>query len=160
MDLALFFTYLAACGAAAATGAMIQPGEWYKALSKPRWTPPDWVFPVAWTLLYLCMSFAAMRIAMRADGPEAVPGTGQALAFWSVQIALNVLWTPVFFGLKRMGAGLVIIALLWLAVAATMVSFWMIDPVAGALFAPYLLWVTIASALNASVWRRNPSPVA
>lgn len=144
----LFLTYLAACGAAAATGAMFQPGDWYRGLSKPRWTPPDWLFPVAWTVLYLSMSVAAARVAMTA-------GSGQALAFWSVQIALNTLWTPVFFGLRRIGAGLVIIFLLWLAVAATMVAFWQVDRIAGALFLPYLAWVTVAGLLNRSVWYRN-----
>ncbi|MEZ5754671.1 MAG: TspO/MBR family protein [Paracoccaceae bacterium] len=146
----LFLTYLAACGAAAATGAMFQPGEWYRGLSKPRWTPPDWLFPVAWMVLYLSMSAAAARVAM-------IPGTGQALALWSVQIALNTLWTPVFFGLRRIGAGLVIIFLLWLAVAATMVAFWQVDRIAGALFLPYLAWVTVAGMLNRSVWHRNAS---
>ena len=153
MDFALFFTYLAACGAAAATGAMFQPGDWYKGLSKPWWTPKDWMFPVAWTILYISMCVAAMRVAMLA-GDDA--RTGQALAFWALQIALNTLWTPVFFGLRRLRAGLVVIGLLWGAVAATTVLFWQIDPVAGGLFAPYLLWVTIAGALNASVVLRNP----
>jgi tryptophan-rich sensory protein len=147
---ALFLTYLAACGAAAATGAMFQPGDWYRGLAKPRWTPPDWLFPVAWTVLYLSMSAAAARVAM-------LPNTGQALALWSVQIALNTLWTPVFFGLRRIGAGLVIIFLLWLAVAATMVAFWQHDAIAGALFVPYLVWVTVAGMLNRSVWHRNPA---
>lgn len=154
MDFSLFFTYLAACGAAAATGAMFQPGDWYRGLNKPWWTPKDWMFPVAWTLLYICMALAAMRVAMLA-GTE--PAAGQALAFWALQIALNTLWTPVFFGLKRIRAGLVVLGLLWLAVAATLAAFWRIDPVAGMLFAPYLLWVSIAGALNASVWRRNPA---
>ena len=154
MDFVVFFTYLAACGAAAATGAMFQPGEWYKALNKPWWTPKDWMFPVAWTTLYLCMSFAAMRIAMLAGADER---TGQALALWSVQIALNTLWTPVFFGLRRMGAALIIMALLWLSVAATMLVFWQIDSVAGLLFAPYLARVTVAGMLNLSVYQRNPA---
>lgn len=150
MDWGLFLTYLAACGAAAATGAMIQPGEWYRSLSKPAWTPPNWVFPVTWTVLYLSISVAAARVA-------ALDGTGQALAFWSVQIALNTLWTPVFFGLKRMRAGLVVIVLLWLAVVATCAAFWGHDRIAGLLIVPYVVWVTIAGALNWSVWRRNPA---
>ena len=153
MDYALFFTYLAACGAAAATGAMIQPGEWYRSLNKPDWTPPDWVFPVAWTFLYLTMSYAAARVAALSG---TTPGTGQALAFWSLQIALNTLWTPVFFGLKRMKAGLVVIVLLWLAVAATLVAFIRLDVLAGLLILPYLAWVSIAAALNRAVQVRNP----
>jgi translocator protein len=148
MDYTLFFTYLVACGAAAATGAMFQPGDWYRSLNKPSWTPPDWLFPVAWTTLYLCMSLSAMRVAQ-------LPGTGLALALWSVQIAFNTLWTPVFFGLRRLGAGLVILASLWCAVAATMLAFWGHDWVAGLLFAPYLLWVSVAGALNYSVWSLN-----
>ena len=98
-----------------------------------------------------------MRIAAQAGSD---PRTGQALALWSVQIAVNTLWTPVFFGLRRIGAALVIIAMLWLAVAATMVAFWQIDTVAGWLMAPYLLWVTIAAALNRSVYWRNPQSTA
>lgn len=153
MDFTLFLTYLAACGAAAATGAMFQPGEWYRGLSKPSWTPPDWLFPVAWFTLYICMSAAAARVA-------AIPGTGQALALWSVQIAFNTLWTPVFFGLKRMGAALVVVVILWLAVAATLIAFWRVDWIAGALMAPYLLWVTVAALLNRSVMYRNPAAQA
>jgi tryptophan-rich sensory protein len=151
MDYGLFFTYLAACGAAAATGALFSPGDWYKAIRKPGWTPPDWVFPVAWTTLYLCMSLAAMRIAQ--SGDVRVP---QALGFWTIQITLNALWSPVFFGLRRMRAALVVVSLLWVAVALTTVAFFRIDWIAGLLFLPYVTWVTIASALNASVLRRNP----
>ena len=87
MDFTLFLTYLAACGAAAATGAMFQPGEWYRGLSKPRWTPPDWLFPVAWTVLYLSMSAAAARVpsgrpmaATSAIGKTASFGLGRVSA--------------------------------------------------------------------------------
>ncbi|EEW26235.1 tryptophan-rich sensory protein TspO [Rhodobacter ferrooxidans] len=153
MDWTLFLTYLAACGAAATTGAMIKPGPWYAALQKPSWTPPDWVFPVVWFILYFSISYAAMRVAL-------LPDTGQALAWWSVQIALNTLWTPVFFGLKRMQAGLVVIACLWLAVAATVVTFFAADWVAGLLMFPYLVWASIAGALNYSVWKLNPNAPA
>ncbi len=152
MDWGLFLTFLAACGGAAATGAMFQPGPWYDALSKPDWTPPNWVFPVTWTVLYVLMAWSATRIA-------GVAGNGQAMAFWALQIAFNTLWTPVFFGLRRMGAGMVIILCLWMAVGLTMVAFWRLDWVAGLMFAPYLLWVSIASALNFSVWRRNRGAV-
>lgn len=150
MDWGLFLTFLAACGGAAATGAMFQPGPWYDALQKPAWTPPNWLFPVAWTTLYLLMSLSAMRAAQ-------LPDAGQALAFWALQIAFNTLWTPVFFGLRRMRAAMVVMVLLWLSVAATTVAFWQVDWVAGLMFLPYLAWVTVAGALNFSVWRLNPS---
>lgn len=149
MDLGLFLTFLAACAAAGATGMLFQPGAWYEGLSKPAWTPPDWAFPVVWTTLYIAMAYAAMRVALR-------PDAGQALAFWAAQIALNTLWSPVFFGLHRMRAALIILGVMWLAVLATMLAFLAIDPLAGWLMAPYLLWVTIAGALNAAVLRRNP----
>lgn len=150
MDYGLFFTFLAACGAAAATGALFQPGAWYDGLQKPSWTPRSWVFPVVWTTLYLLMAFAAARVAL-------LPDNGQAMAFWALQIALNTLWTPVFFGLHRMRAGFVVIVFLWLAVAATAYSFLQIDLLAGLALLPYLLWVSIASALNFTVWRMNPN---
>ena len=150
MDWSLFLTYLAACGAAAATGAMFQPGAWYEGLQKPSWTPAKWVFPVAWTTLYLFMSFAAMRVAQ-------IEGSGQALAFWSLQIAFNTLWTPVFFGLRRMRAAMIVMVGLWLSVAATTWTFFGVDLIAGLLFLPYLLWVSIAGALNFSVLRQNPA---
>ena len=150
MDILLFLIFLAACFAAGATGAMFPPGDWYRALSKPGWTPPDWAFPVVWTTLYLCMAAAGARVAV-ADG------SGLAMALWSLQIALNGLWTPVFFGLQRIRAGFGVLAALWLAVACCMVAMWQIDMIAGLLFVPYLIWVTIAGALNAAVWRMNPA---
>ena len=143
MDWGVFLTFLAATGAAATTGAMFKPGAWYMGLRKPFWFPPNWVFPVAWTTLYLVMSYAAMRVA-------GLSGNGQALAFWAVQIALNTLWTPIFFGLHRMRAAMVVMVLLWLSVAATTYQFFQVDYVAGLLFVPYLIWVCIAFALNAS----------
>jgi len=148
-DLGLLATFLVACGAAAATGAMFDPDQWYRRLDKPRWTPPGFVFPLAWTTLYILMSWAAMRVAL-------LPGSGQALAFWAAQIAFNTLWTPIFFGLHRMRAAMIVMAGLWLTVALTMVAFWRLDAVAGLLFVPYLAWVTVAAALNWSVWKRNP----
>jgi benzodiazapine receptor len=149
VDWMLFLTYLAACGAAAATGSMIKPGDWYDSLYKPAWTPPPWVFPLAWTTLYILISLAGMRVALAADN-------GQAVALWSLQIALNTLWTPVYFGLHRIRAAMVVMVFLWLSVAACTVVFMGVDRIAGLMFLPYLLWVTIAGALNYSTMRLNP----
>lgn len=150
MDWTLFAIFLAACFAAGSTGALFSPGAWYDSLKKPGWTPPNWLFPLAWTTLYLLMSAAAARVAP-------LEGSAYGMAFFALQIALNTLWTPVFFGLKRMGAGLVVLAALWIAVAATLLAFWSVDWLAGVMFLPYLAWVTVAGALNYSVWRLNPS---
>ena len=148
MDWSLFFIFFLGCCAAASTGALFQPGDWYDGLDKPAWTPPDWVFPVTWTVLYISMAIAAARVAV-------LDGSAHAMGFFAAQLAFNTLWTPIFFGLHRMGAGMIVILCLWATVAATMLSFFALDTVAGALFVPYLIWVTIASALNFSVWRRN-----
>lgn len=127
---------------------MFEPGAWYRSLAKPRWTPPDWLFPVAWGIMYICMALAAARVAV-------LEGNALAMAFWALQIALNTLWTPIFFGLKRMGAALFVIVALWLAVAGTLLTFWQLDLIAGLLFVPYIAWVSVAGALNLSVWWMN-----
>ena len=153
MDWMTFLTFLAAAGAAAATGAVFQPGAWYEGLRKPEWVPPKWAFPVVWTVLYVLIAWAAARVA-----PQ--PGAGYALALWSLQIALNTLWTPVFFGARRMGAGAAIVLLLWLTVAAMLWQFWKLDGWAALMILPYLGWLTIAAALNLWVWRNNGDATA
>ncbi|WP_126975287.1 tryptophan-rich sensory protein TspO [Frigidibacter oleivorans] len=147
--LPLFLTFLAACVAAGATGFLFKPGPWYDGLRKPSWTPPNWAFPVVWTVLYLLMAWAAARVAV-------LPGNGQALAFWAMQIALNTLWTPVFFGLHRMLTGLLVMGALLVAVVGTLVTFWTLDTLAGLMILPYLAWLAVAAALNLWIWRFNP----
>ncbi len=142
--------FLAASFAAASTGAIFQPGAWYRTLAKPSWTPPDWLFPLAWTILYIAMSVAAWRVALE-PSVWAMP----ALAAWSWQIVLNALWSPVFFGVRRIGAALVVIAFLWLAVATTTFAFWQVEGLAGLLMLPYLAWASYAGALNFAIWRMN-----
>lgn len=148
--MALFFViFLLANTAAAATGMIFKPGAWYEGLRKPAFTPPKWAFPVVWTSLYVLSALAAARLAM-------LPGAGVALALWALQVALNTLWTPVFFGARRMGAGMGILAALWLTVAALIAVAWRLDLWAGAMLTPYLVWLTLAGALNWRVWRDNP----
>lgn len=148
-----FLLFLGACFAAGATGGLFPPGRWYEGLNKPAWTPPNWLFPVAWTTLYVCMAVAGARAAV-ADN------NGLAMALWSLQIALNTLWTPVFFGLRRIRQGLVVLVLLWISVAAALLALWQVDFIAGLLFVPYLAWVTVAAALNLAVVRLNPDEAA
>ena len=121
-------------------------------LNRPSWTPPNWVFPVAWTSLYLAMSAAAAIVAP-------MEGSGLGMALWGLQIALNTLWSPIFFGLRRFGAAIIVVVVLWLAVGATMLAFFQLNTLAGLLFVPYLLWCTIAAALNVAMWRMNPDLV-
>jgi len=95
------------------------------------------------------MAGAGARAAM-------APDNGIAMACWALQIAFNGLWTPVFFGLRKIRLGMVVVGMLWLTVLGATVALWQVDWIAGALFLPYLVWVTIAASLNAAVWRLNP----
>lgn len=142
--------FLAATFSAGAAGQFFRPGPWYRTLAKPGWTPPDWLFPVAWTLLYVAMAVAAWWVSY-APSAWAVP----ALALWAWQIVLNALWTPVFFGRRRLGAAMAVISVLWIAVALTTGAFWYVAPLAGWLMLPYLVWVSYAGALNFAIWRMN-----
>ncbi len=144
-----FSIFLVACLAAGSTGGLFPPGKWYADLRKPSWTPPNWLFPVAWTTLYVCIAAAGARVAVS-------PDNGVAMALWALQVALNGLWTPVFFGLQKMKLGMVVLAGLWLSVAASLLALWQVDWIAGLLFVPYLCWVTVAGALNLAVIRLNP----
>lgn len=149
MSWTLFFIFLAASGAATATSVMFKPGAWYEALAKPDWTPPKWAFPVVWTTLYILMAWAASRVAP-------LSGAGLAMALFALQVTLNTLWTPAFFGAHRIGLGAGIIGLLWLTVAAMMVQFWRLDAWAGVMILPYIAWLTVAASLNIWIWRNNP----
>jgi len=149
MSLWLFFVFLIACMGAGTTGAVFPPGAWYLKLEKPSWTPPNWVFPVVWTSIYLLISFAGARVAI-------MEGSSVALAFWALQAAFSTLWTPVFFGLRRLRGALPIIGVLWLAVLGATITHWQVDMWAGLAFVPYLLWTTIATALNWKVAQLNP----
>jgi len=147
--LSFFLLYLAICAVPAAAGMLFKPGQWYRDLDKPAWTPPDLLFPVIWAILYVLMSLAAARVAMQ-------PGNEMALGLWALQIAISTLWSAVFFGLHRIRAAAVVIALLWTAVLATTVAFLRLDVLAAAMMLPYLAWGSFALALNLSVLRRNP----
>jgi len=125
---------------------------WYAGLAKPSFNPPNGVFGPVWTLLYLLMGIALFLVWRKA--PQA-PGAGLALVLFLVQLALNVLWSILFFGLRSPLLGLVDILLLWAAILATMLLFFRVSPAAGALLVPYLLWVSFASVLNFAIWRLN-----
>lgn len=144
--------FVVASFAAAALGGMTTAGavrNWYPTIAKPTWTPPSWIVGPVWTALYAMMAVAGWLVCRRV-------GWGVALVWFAVQLALNATWSPVFFGMHRIGLALVNIVLLWLAIAGTTMAFWRVVPMAGWLFVPYLVWVSFATALNFAIWRLNP----
>lgn len=142
---------------------------WYRRLRKPTWNPPEWVFGPVWTLLFTAMGVASWlvwRRGQRSSEEETVQDQRTthaevqgALTFYGIQLALNTLWSVIFFGLRRLDLALVEIVPFWTTILLTLVRFYRIHPVAGLLLAPYQLWVTFAALLNARVWQLNRNPV-
>ncbi len=126
---------------------------WYPTLNKPFFTPPNAVFPIAWSTLYVFMGIAAGLVWARIDVQTELVKKG--LKFFAVQLALNMLWSYLFFGLKNPLIALIEVVLLWLMIYETWHVFKRVDRIAGWLFVPYLAWVTYASVLNASIWWLN-----
>jgi tryptophan-rich sensory protein len=144
---------IAACLGVAALGALFtMPAlrPWYAGLSKPRWTPPNWLFGPVWTILYIAMAVAAWLVWQRTGLME------RPMKLFLLQLALNAAWSGVFFGLHSPGAAFAEIVALWFAILATSIEFWKTAPAAGWLLLPYLIWVSYAAALNFSIWRLNP----
>ena len=149
-----FVAWLAVSFVAAAVGsaASIRAGRFYAQLVRPEWAPPPEVFGPVWTVLYALMGIAAWLV-WRVGGFRAAR---TALTLFLVQLAVNALWSWLFFGWQLGSAAFADIVLLWVLIIATLVAFWRVRPLAGVLLIPYLLWVSFASALNYSVWQLNP----
>lgn len=146
---AIVICALAAVVGAVATAAPVR--TWYPTLRKPSWNPPARAFGPVWSALYLMMAIAVWLIWRS----RAATDVGVPLGLFSAQLALNVLWSVLFFGLRRPGAALLEIGVLWVAILSTAVAFWPIDPIGAALLVPYLAWVAFAAALNGAIVRLN-----
>lgn len=151
VSLLALFAFGAASFAAGIGGFVFRPGNWYQRLDKPSWRPPDWLFAPVWTLLYATIGLAGWLV-WRKTGFE---GAVLPLSAYAIQLLLNAAWSPIFFGLHRIGWALAEMGLLWLSIVATIVLFYPIDATAAAVLVPYLCWVSFALLLNLSVWRRN-----
>jgi tryptophan-rich sensory protein len=150
--LALGLFYLL-CFLAAGLGSlftMVSLGSWYAGLAKPSWNPPNWIFGPVWTTLYAMMAVAGWLV-WRRGGLQ----SWLALRWFAIQLVLNVVWSAVFFGLQLPGLAFFEILLLWIAIAATLLTSWRVSRTAGILLAPYLLWVSFAAILNFAIWRLN-----
>jgi benzodiazapine receptor len=139
-------------------GAWFSPGfsapaaHWYATLVKPNWVLPQNWFPPIWIVLYVLMAIAAWIIWRE----RYHRGRAAAITAYCIQLLLNTVWTPVFFGLKNIDAGLFEIVALWLAVGWTMREFARVKAAAALILVPYFLWITFVAAINLAVWKLNP----
>ena len=141
--------------AAGAIGAMAtrRAPEFYTALSRPSWAPPASVFGPVWTVLYILMAIAAWLVWKE----RGFGGARGPLVLFAVQLALNALWSWLFFAWQRGGLAELEIVVLLVFIVLTLIAFWRVQPLAGALMVPYLVWVCFATALTFSLVQRNPA---
>jgi len=146
--------WLALCLLAGAIGAIasVDAAAFYAELERPPWAPPAWLFGPVWTALYAAMGIAAWLVS-RCPKSES---RRIALTLFVVQLGANVLWSWLFFAWRLGAWSFAEVGLLWLLIAATIVAFYRLRPIAAVLLVPYLAWVSFASALNFAVWRANP----
>ena len=121
---------------------------WYAKLKKPTFNPPNWVFGPAWTILYALQGVAAYLVFQTS-------GIGFALGAFIIQLLLNALWTPLFFGAQRLGAAFAELIVLLIFIIATIILFFGISVIAAWLMVPYALWTVFATALNYKIWQLN-----
>jgi tryptophan-rich sensory protein len=152
MDWISLIVFFVLVGAAGVFGGQWGANEWYERLQKPVFTPPNWLFPIAWTVLYAMIAIAGWRV-----WDAAHPQRESALGFWGLQLLLNAGWSYLFFGRRDLSAGLAGIAALWLSIAGFIAFAYPADETAALLFIPYLIWVSFAGFLNFTIWRMNPS---
>jgi tryptophan-rich sensory protein len=150
--LAIFVAICLAVGSAGGWTVAGSVADWYPALAKPSWTPPTSLFGPVWTALYIMMAVAAWLVWKK---DVRFAGVRVALILFFVQLALNFLWSFLFFGLRAPGLGLIDIVLLLLLVAVTTWAFFQQSRWAGVIMLPYLAWVGFATALNFAIWQLN-----
>jgi len=125
---------------------------WYRTLARPELAPPSWVFAPVWTTLFLLMGIAAFLVWRKGLTAK---GVRPALGFFCAQLALNTLWSAVFFGMRNPGLALIEIGVLWVAIVATAALFYRVSRTATSLLIPYILWVSFAAYLNYQFWALN-----
>jgi len=125
---------------------------WYAGLEKPTFSPPNWIFGPVWTMLYTLMGIAAWLVWRKGFADRSVR---IALILFLIQLALNALWSVIFFGLRSPTWAFAEIVVLWIAIVMTTIYFFKISRAAGALMIPYIAWVSFAAALNLYVARLN-----
>ena len=125
---------------------------WYAFLNKPAFSPPNWLFGPAWTTLYTLMGISLAMVWRKGLKTRKVR---DAIYLFGVQLALNAIWSPVFFGAKNLFLALIIIVFMWVFILKTILAFGKINKTASYLLYPYIAWVSFATILNFSVWILN-----
>ena len=149
--LGAFLVLCVGIGALGGAATAQSVGTWYQGLAKPPFNPPDWVFAPVWTALYVLIAVSGWRVwRLRGFG-----GARVAMAAYALQLALNLAWSFLFFGQRMIGAALLEIAVLLVAIVTNVVLFWRIDRPAGGFLVPYAAWVAFAGLLNLELWRIN-----
>jgi benzodiazapine receptor len=145
--------WLLVCFAAAAIGAVASAnaGDFYRQLERPSWAPPGWLFGPVWTALYTLQGISAWLVWR-----EAHPGRQRALALFLAQLAVNALWSWLFFAWRLGALSFAEVVLLLILIGATIAPFWRIQKLAAALLLPYFAWVAFATALTYAIWQANP----
>ena len=144
---------LCATVTAALGGSLTDVGPWYQALHKPAWVPPNWAFGVIWTTIFALATISAVHGLRRLDGDKA--RREWLIGLFALNGFLNVLWSLLFFRMHRPDLGLIEVAALWASIATLIVFQLRRSPLSAALLAPYLVWVSIAAALNAAIVQMN-----
>jgi translocator protein len=153
-DVIALLAFLVLCFTVAAVGSWVTAtsvNTWFPTLNKPSFNPPAWVFGPVWTVLYALMAVAAWRVWRQAG----FRAGRAALTAFGLQLALNLSWSVIFFGLKSIDMAVVCIVALWLAITITIALFRRIDRWAEWLLLPYLAWVSFAALLNMAIWKLN-----
>lgn len=151
-----FILWAALVFVAALTGtiASMNADSFYAELIRPSWAPPSWLFGPMWTTLY-CLMAVSVWLVWR-EGRRTGARTTGALVVFVVQLALNALWSWLFFAWRLGAWAFAEVAVLWVLILVTLVMFWRVKRLAGILLIPYIAWVTLATALTYSVWQANP----
>lgn len=146
---------LAVCFGAAGIGGMFTTRSiqsWYRGLNKPSWNPPDWAFGPVWSILYLLMAVSVWLVWDKQGSSAIIP-----ISIFAIQLALNVVWSWVFFYKRNIKGGLIEVFVFWVAILATIIAFLGTSPIASLLLVPYIAWVSVASYLNYTILKLNPA---